>query len=98
MTGCAQDIGIASPLYDLCGVLGIRCVYSLPIDLIPWPVPYPTGVPWPVMQYGPVEEGRDRRKGYIVVAPGGKARLWVYGHNRGESPAPSDEAPGLGLV
>lgn len=61
-----EDIGIASPLYDLCNTLGITSVYSLPIDLVPWPVPYPIGVPWPVVSYGSLQEER----GYLVVAPG----------------------------
>lgn len=69
-----EDIGIASPLYDLCSTLGITAVYSLPIDLVPWPVPYPIGVPWPVITYGPMPQGAEgesaRDRGYVVVSPG----------------------------
>lgn len=87
----AQDIGIASPLYDLCTTLGIQnSVYRLPIDLIPWPVPYPIGVAWPVIKYGvPENEDEDedaeieRERGYIIVSAGGKAKLWIYGRNNG---------------
>ena len=77
-----EDIGVASPLYDLCHVLGISCVYNLPIQLIPWPMPYPVGVPWPVIRYGKEEEQgveeEERDRGYIVVSAGGKAKLYVY--------------------
>lgn len=88
-----EDIGIASPLYDLCMTLGIRDLYKLPIQLIPWPVPYPIGVAWPVIEYGVdldaenvVEEGgrgeevqeREREKGYIIVSAGGKVLSFVY--------------------
>jgi len=71
-----EDIGVASPLYDLCHVLGIPCIYNLPIQLIPWPMPYPIGVPWPVIRYGVAENERDR--GYIVVSSGGKAKLHMF--------------------
>lgn len=71
-----EDIGVASPLYDLCSVLGIPCIYNLPIHLIPWPMPYPIGVPWPVIRYGSTEKERDR--GYIVVSSGGKAKLHMF--------------------
>jgi len=81
-----QDIGIASPLYDLANMIGIRdSVYQLPIHLVPWSVPYPIGVPWPVIAYHIEQDAstpvRDRDCGYVVVAPGGKAQLWVYGKN-----------------
>lgn len=84
-----EDIGMASPLYDLCSLLGIASIYNLPIELVPWPIPYPIGIPWPVTRYGspPVggaEEGVDREMGYIVVAPGGKTRLWIYPRGSGE--------------
>jgi hypothetical protein len=84
-----EDIGIASPLYDLCTTLGIQdSVYRLPIDLIPWPVPYPIGVAWPVIKYGVSgnEDGDaeiERERGYIIVSAGGKAKLWIYGRNNG---------------
>jgi hypothetical protein len=78
-----EDIGIASPLYDLCRTLGISRVYNLAIHLVAWTVPYPISVPWPVIQYGAVENEDDRDRGYIVVAPGGRTRLWVYGRNDG---------------
>ena len=72
-----EDIGVASPLYDLCHVLGIPSIYTLPIQLIPWPMPYPIGVPWPVIRYGKLDDD-ERDKGYIVVSAGGKAKLYVY--------------------
>lgn len=83
-----EDIGIASPLYDLCNVLGIRHVYNLPVEMIPWQVPYPIGVPWPVIRYGKIEEQdsnddgdneKERDKGFVIVAPGGKTKLCIYG-------------------
>lgn len=86
-----EDIGVASPLYDLCTFLGIKeSVYTLPIHLIHWQMPYPIGVPWPVIQYGspsaasalgnhhnPKSVFKGRKKGYIVVAPGGKTKMWL---------------------
>lgn len=80
----AQDIGFASPLYDLCSVIGVQSVYRLPIELVPWPIPYPIGIPWPVQQYGAAGPSDDPERGYIVVAPGGRAKLWIYGRNEGD--------------
>ena len=85
-----EDIGISSPLYDLCFLLGIASIYNLPIELVPWPVPYPIGIPWPVVGYGQVRSEEDRDMGYIVVAPGGKTRLWIY-------PKEEDDDGGLGV-
>ena len=89
--GCAsaphlmmEDIGVAAPLYDLCDALRITSVYSIPIELVPWTVPYPVGVPCPVIRYGVVAGGStsNRAKGYIVVSAGGKTHMHVYGHPR----------------
>lgn len=71
-----EDIGVASPLYDLCHVLGITNIYKLPIHLIPWPMPYPVGVPWPVIRYGELDFEEERGRGYVIVSPGGKAKLY----------------------
>jgi hypothetical protein len=72
-----QDIGVASPLYDFCRMLGISDIYKLPIHLVPWTVPYPINVPWPVIEYGSGIDNR-RKMGYIIVQPGGRTKLFLY--------------------
>ena len=80
-----EDIGVASPLYDLAKSLGIRSVYEVPISIVAWSVPYPIGVAWPVIKYGTPSEdaAEEAQKGYIIVAPGGRTKMWLYGKNGG---------------
>lgn len=72
-----QDIGVAAPLYDLCKRLAIKDVYKLPVHIIPWQMPYPINVEWPVIEYGDSILHEDRKRGIIKVEPGGKAKLWI---------------------
>jgi hypothetical protein len=77
-----QDIGAAAPLYDLCKRLAIKDVYKLPIHMIPWQMPYPIGVEWPVIQYGDDIAAHhlhhyQRTAGYILLEEGGKGHLFL---------------------
>lgn len=87
-----EDMGFACPLLDLCRKLSIRHVYNLPIHLIEWQVPYPIGIMYPVIQYGPVQQ-HNRLQGCLFVKPGGACKLWIQNNSREHEEREQEEEP-----